>query len=188
MSWIATVSPEAADGGLKDLYDAIASNRGGIANVHRVQSLNVAAMKAHLELYKAIVFQRSSLSRIDRERIAVVVSHANRCAYCVAHHAEALRALREAPDVVDALALGEVPTALPLASRHLLTWAKRGALDPASATESNVKALREVGYDDRAISDAALTVAYFSFANRIVLLLGVELEGHFAHTCREPVE
>jgi alkylhydroperoxidase family enzyme len=40
-----------------------------------------------------------------------------------------------------------------------------------------------LGFDDRAILDAALTVAYFSFVNRLVLLLGVEVEKDYASTC-----
>lgn len=185
MTWIATVPPEAADGALKRVYDAIASARGGVANIHRAQSLNVAAMKAHLELYKAILFQRSSLSRIDRERIAVVVSNANKCAYCIAHHAEALRSLRDDPTVIETLARGDVPDALSPGARRLLAWARLGAIDPSATTESDLHELRAVGFDDRAITDAARTVAYFSFVNRLVLLLGVDLESDFATTCRD---
>lgn len=189
MTWIATIPPEAASGTLKLLYDAIASARGGVADIHRAQSLNVAAMKAHLELYKAVVFQRSSLSRIDRERIAVVVSSANECAYCVAHHAEALRALCDDPVVIDALARGDcLPDAVSPGERQLLAWARRGALKPSAAREGDIRELRAAGFDDRAIADAALTVAYFSFVNRLVLLLGVDLELEFASTCSEPQE
>lgn len=185
MTWIASVSPEEAEGELKRLYDVIAGARGGIADIHRAQSLNVAAMKAHLELYKAVVFQRSSLSRVDRERIAVLVSSANGCAYCVAHHAEALRNLRDEPAVVEALSTGKIPETLPSASQVLLSWARRGAIEPAASRESDIIELRATGWDDRAITDAALTVAYFSFVNRLVLLLGVELEPDFAKTCVE---
>lgn len=185
MSWITTLPPADAEGALKAVYDAIARARGGIADIHRAQSLNVAALKAHLELYKAIVFQRSSLSRIDRERIAVVVSNANQCRYCVAHHAEALRNLRDESAVVEALSTGDIPNALPVPSRLLLEWAKRGALEPARASEADIRELRAAGWDERAVTDAALTVSYFSFVNRLVLLLGVELEEDYAKTCRE---
>ncbi|MDQ3522084.1 MAG: carboxymuconolactone decarboxylase family protein, partial [Gemmatimonadota bacterium] len=55
-------------------------------------SLHPAAMQAHMDLYMAVMFQRSGISREERELIAVVVSAANRCAYCVSHHAAALNA------------------------------------------------------------------------------------------------
>ena len=184
MPWIETVAPAAAEGELAELYRAIGGARGGVADVHQVQSLNPRAMAAHLALYKAIVFQRSSLARVERERIGVVVSAANGCPYCVAHHGQALRNLGEDPAIADALERGEVDSApVTDAERALLTWAARATRHPAGATEADLAGLRAAGYDDRALLDAALTVGYFSFVNRLVLLLGVELEPGFEATC-----
>jgi len=184
MPWIETIPPDAAEGELAELYRAIGGARGGVADVHQVQSLNPRAMAAHLALYKAIVFQRSTLSRVERERIGVVVSAANGCPYCVAHHGQALRNLGEAPAVADALERGEVDGA-PVSDpeRALLAWAARATREPAGASEADLAALRTVGYDDRALLDAALTVGYFNFVNRLVLLLGVRLEPDFEATC-----
>jgi uncharacterized peroxidase-related enzyme len=184
MPWIDVIRPEAASGELADLYRAIAGARGGVADVHQVQSLNPRAMATHLELYKAIVFQRSTLSRRDRERIGVVVSAANGCGYCVAHHGQALRNLGEAAAVAEALEAGAIPEAgLTAGERALLAWAARGARAPAEATAADLDALRAAGYDDRALLDAALTVGYFAFVNRLVLLLGVDLEEGYERTC-----
>jgi len=61
-----------------------------MANIMRVQSLNPDSMCVHLDLYLAVTFDPSGLSRNEREVIAVVVSEVNGCAYCVAHHGEAL--------------------------------------------------------------------------------------------------
>lgn len=184
MPWIDVIRPEAAEGELADLYRAIAGARGGVADVHQVQSLNPRAMATHLELYKAIVFQRSSLSRRDRERIGVVVSAANGCRYCVAHHGQALRNLREDPAVADALEGGAITApGLSDGERALLAWARHATLAPADADAAALEALRAHGYDDRALLDAALTVGYFNFVNRLVLLLGVDLEEGYERTC-----
>lgn len=182
MTWITTVPLIDASGEFAEIYAAIASARGGVAAVHQAQSLNPRAMQAHLELYKAIVFARSSLSRIARERIAVVVSHANGCVYCVNHHAAALRSLGDDTLVVASLMQGDL-SLLEGPERTLLSWAYRGVVMPSNATQGDVHELRAAGFDDRAILDATLTIAYFSFVNRIVLLLGVELEQQFETTC-----
>ena len=184
MAWIDTIAPDRAEGELTELYRAIGSARGGVADVHRVQSLNPRALKAHLEIYKAVVFARSPLGRATRERIAVVVSAANRCAYCVAHHGEALRQLGESPDVIHSLGRGEIPGSLPEADQALLRWAATAATEPSRSGEADIVELRRLGYDDRAILDATLTVAYFSFVNRLVLLLGVEVEDDYQTTCK----
>lgn len=183
MTWIATIPPEQATGPLAALYRAIESARGGVAVVHQAQSLNPRALRAHLDLYRAVVFQDSTLPRRLREAVAVVVSATNRCAYCVAHHGEALARLGEPAAVVDALSRGDVPDDLPTGDRLLLAWARRGAERPAEATAADLEALRDAGFDDRAILDATLTVAYFSFVNRLVLLLGARLEPDYARTC-----
>ncbi|TAK17214.1 MAG: peroxidase [Acidobacteria bacterium] len=167
MAHISIVDPASATGELADLYARIASARGGVADVHQVQSLNPRAMAAHLELYKAILFQPSSLSRAWREAIGVAVSRANGCAYCVAHHEAALAGLPPAP----------APTAL-------LEWATRLTEEPAVASAADVSALRELGLDDRAILDAILTVGYFNFVNRLVLATGIEIEANYTDTCK----
>lgn len=183
MTWIRTIEPEEAAGSLSETFEAIGAARGGVAAIHRVQGHNERALRAHLELYKAVVFQRSSLSRIDRERIAVIVSFANRCRYCIAHHAQAARNLKDDPAIVAALERGELHETLPRRDRALLTWARTGAIEPSACHAGDVRELRELGLDDRALLDAALTVAYFSFVNRLVLLLGVELESDYEKTC-----
>jgi len=184
MAWIQMIGPDGAEGQLRDIYREIVSARGGIADVHRVQSLNARALRAHLELYRAVMFARSTLSRIARERIAVVVSEGNRCAYCVAHHSEALRQLGDDPALVESLTRGELPVQLEAADLALLRWARTAALQPRNCSESELQGLRSVGFDDKAILDAALTVAYFSFVNRLVLALGVEVEKDYASTCK----
>jgi uncharacterized peroxidase-related enzyme len=169
MSWIRTIDPAEAVGELAAAYERIAGARGGVAEVHRVQSLNPRALLAHFDLYRAVMFQPSPLSRAAREALAVTVSEANGCAYCVAHHAEALRRLGEA--------------ATPPLPETVLAWARRLARNPETASAADIDLLRRAGLDDRAILDAVLTVAYFCYVNRIVLALGVRLEPDYERTC-----
>lgn len=167
VAFITVIPPDQADGELADVYRRIAHARGGVAAVHQVQSLNPKVMSAHLEHYKSIMFQSSPLTRAQREAIAVAVSRANGCAYCVAHHSEALARL-----------------AAPPVDPRLLEWAERLARHPGQVGKADVDMLRQLGLDDRAILDAVLTVAYFCFVNRLVVATGVELESDFETTCR----
>ncbi len=169
MPWIETVDPARATGDLRAAYDRIAGERGGVAQVHQIQSLNPRALMAHFELYWAIMFQPSPLTRAAREALAVAVSEANGCSYCVAHHSEALRRVGS-------------QDAEPLAGA-VLAWARRLARNPEAASETDITMLRAAGLDDRAILDAVLTVAYFSYVNRLVLALGAQLESDYEKTC-----
>lgn len=81
MSWIRQFSDDEASGPLKNIYDAANRRAGKVFNILRVQGLNPAALQKSLEMYQAIMFGPSGLSRTMREFIAVVVSRANHCHY-----------------------------------------------------------------------------------------------------------
>ncbi len=88
MAHIETVDPKDAKGRIAEVYGTIAGSRGRIAHVHTLQSLDPDSLENHMNLYRSVVFGRSDLSRARREMIGVVVSAANNCRYCVAHHIE----------------------------------------------------------------------------------------------------
>jgi len=51
------------------------------AHIIESHSLNPGAMRAHLGLYRAIMFGESPLTRAEREAMAVAVSAVNDCHY-----------------------------------------------------------------------------------------------------------
>jgi alkylhydroperoxidase family enzyme len=81
MAWIRTVSPKDATGRLKKIYDEAMRRAGRVFNILRVQSLNPPVLDASIELYKAVMFGPSPLSRMQRETLATVTSWANGCFY-----------------------------------------------------------------------------------------------------------
>lgn len=81
MSWIKVIPPEDAGPELGDQYDRIVRSSGSVANILRVQSLNPASLRTHYDLYRTLMFRPSSMSRAQREMVAVVVSVANHCHY-----------------------------------------------------------------------------------------------------------
>jgi alkylhydroperoxidase family enzyme len=54
---------------------------GGLAHILAIQSLHPDGLAAHRTHYRAIMFGKSPLSRVERESIAVVVSAVNDCFY-----------------------------------------------------------------------------------------------------------
>jgi uncharacterized peroxidase-related enzyme len=81
MAWIKVIPPEQATGSLKQQYDAAIQRAGRVFNVVSVQSLNPPVLGASMQLYMALMFGPSGLSRAQREMIAVVVSKTNDCFY-----------------------------------------------------------------------------------------------------------
>ena len=70
-----------ATGALKREYDAAIERAGKVFNIVKAMSLRPSVLKRSMELYKAIMFGTSELSRVERELLAVVVSSANQCHY-----------------------------------------------------------------------------------------------------------
>jgi uncharacterized peroxidase-related enzyme len=83
---------------------------------------------------------------------------------------------QRATDYAAAIATQGSEAAADPSLRVLLRYAERLSLSPGSCDESHVQELRQQGYSDVAIHDAAQVVAYFSYINRIADGLGVDLE------------
>ena len=177
MPFVEVVDEADAQGRLREIYDSIIESRGKLADVHMIQSLNPESITAHMDLYMAVMFGRSPLTRAQREMMAVVVSVANGCEYCQAHHCRALQHHWRDETGVRALREDWRSAGLKAADRSLCSYAWRLSREPGEAVRQRfAPELREAGFDDRAILDASLVVAYFNFVNRLVMGLGVELE------------
>lgn len=81
MAWIRTIPPNEATADLGKEYEKATERAGRVFNILQVQSLNPTVLAASVHLYKAIMLGPSSLSRIEREMIAVVVSKTVGCVY-----------------------------------------------------------------------------------------------------------
>jgi uncharacterized peroxidase-related enzyme len=173
MPWIRTLREDDADGALRDAYEQIEQARGKLSNIMRVQSLNPAAMQAHLKLYQTLLFGHSRLSRAERELIGTVVSSVNGCAYCTRHHAEALRAYWSDEERVEQVIDDWRSADLSDRKRALLRYAVKLTEAPSSMTKSDVAALRTDDLSDEDVLSVNLITSYFNFVNRITEGLGV---------------
>ena len=81
MAWIKIIKEEEAQGELKELYDKMIEPWGGVDNIMKIHSLNPPSLKGHFDLYRTLMYGRSTVSRVQREMIAVVVSAVNKCRY-----------------------------------------------------------------------------------------------------------
>jgi uncharacterized peroxidase-related enzyme len=70
-----------ATGELKQQYEAAIQRAGKVFNIVKSMCLRPGVLRRSMELYRAIMFGPSELSRAERELLAVVVSRANDCHY-----------------------------------------------------------------------------------------------------------
>ena len=81
MSFLRLIEKHEATGELRREYDAALRRAGKVFNIVKAMSLNPRVLRRSMDLYKAIMFGPSELSRADRELLAVVVSRRNDCHY-----------------------------------------------------------------------------------------------------------
>ena len=81
MAYLRLTDEDAADGLLKEEYDAAVGRAGKVFNILKAMSLNPRVLRASMELYKAIMFGESGLSRRERELLATVTSSEQSCHY-----------------------------------------------------------------------------------------------------------
>lgn len=177
MAFIEVIEHEESSGKLREIYDDLIKKRGKLADVHKIQSLNPETIMQHMDFYMTLMFGRSPLKRYQREMMAVVVSAANRCNYCVAHHSEALLHYWKDEQRVRMLAQDFETADLDECDRSLCEYALDLTVEADQIYEYlHIEQLKACGLDDRGVLDAAMIISYFNFVNRMVLGLGLELE------------
>ena len=78
--------------------------------------------------------------------------------------------------LIAALSADHTMSDLAAADLAMLDYAIKLTQRPGAMDEADVAALREHGFDDRAIHDICSITAYFAFVNRVADGLGVDLE------------
>lgn len=182
MTWIKYVPYRESAGALRELYDRIKGPDDNVDNIMLAHSLRPHTMQGHLTLYKYVLHHpRNKLPKQYLETIGVYVSLLNRCDYCVEHHFTGLsRLLRDderAAAIREALS-GRDPAAA-FSGKELagLRYAEKLTTAAGDLVEDDVDALRTAGFTDGEILELNQVTAYFAYANRTVLGLGIDTHG-----------
>jgi len=102
MGRIGRVSEEEAEGLVNEIYSGIEKEFGGVPNLFKTLALKPKILKANLEKVKSVMME-GELDRDLKEMVAVVVSEANGCDYCVGAHSAFLRKLGVKQETIQAV-------------------------------------------------------------------------------------
>jgi len=182
MTWIKTISYEASEGALRKLYDRINGPDNNVDNIMMAHSLRPHTMEGHMAIYKYVLHHpRNELPKTYLETIGVYVSLLNECRYCIDHHfAGLLRLLNDdqrGAQIRVALDARNPATAYEGKELAGLLYVDKLTTNPTSLTCVDIEGLRDAGFDDGEILEINQVAAYFNYANRTVLGLGVNTEG-----------
>lgn len=182
MTWIRTLDYAQSEGKLRQIYERIKGPGDNIDNILMAHSLRPHTLEAHMAVYKYVLHHHANrLPKWFLETIGVYVSLLNQCGYCVDHHSAGLARLLqdEARSAAIGVALRADRPEDAFSGRELaaLRYARTLTREPARLALADIDAMRASGLDDGEILEVNQVVAYFAYANRTVLGLGVSTQG-----------
>jgi uncharacterized peroxidase-related enzyme len=117
--------------------------------------------------YNELMLAESGLTKLEREMIAVAVSSANRCYYCLVAHGHAVRQLSGDPQLGEMLVMNWRVAELEPRHKAMLAFAWKLTETPALIGEEDRQALRDVGFSDDDVFDICDVAAFFNYTNRM---------------------
>lgn len=149
-------------------YFAVCDEKiGFLPNVLKAYSFDEAKLRPFSEMYNELMLEDSGLTKLEREMIAVVVSSANHCFYCLVAHGQAVRELSGDPALGEILVMNYRVAKIPRRQRAMLDFAHKMTVSPDAIEEADRQVLRKAGFSDRDIWDIAAVASFFNMTNRM---------------------
>lgn len=168
------LSPAELDEAMKAYFAKCQEKLGFIPNVLTAFSFDLAKLKAFVAMSDDLMLGKSNLSKIEREMIAVVVSCANHCHYCLVAHGAVLRKLSGDPLLAETMVANYRAANLDARTRAMLDFSWKLTETPWEVGEEDRAALRKHGFSDRDIWDISAVASFFNMSNRMATASGNE--------------
>ena len=130
LTWLRVPADDELPAEIHELWQPSLEKLGFVPNVLRLYALRPDNLLAWNAWYDVAMKGESGLTKAEREMIAVVVSVANDCAYCIAAHGAALRKLTKDPALADAVAADPRTAPVEPRVRAMLEYAVKLTLRP----------------------------------------------------------
>ena len=168
------LSPAELDEAMKAYFAKCREKLGFIPNVLQAYSFDLAKLKAFIAMSDDLMLAKSGLSKIEREMIAVVVSCANHCHYCLVAHGAVLRKLTGDPMLAETIVANYRAAELVARTRAMLDFSWKLTEKPWEVGDEDRAALRKQGFSDRDIWDISAVAGFFNMSNRMATASGNE--------------
>lgn len=159
----------------KSVYEEIQTAFGMVPNLFKTYAHFPPLLKANWEKTKAVMMQ-GSLSMEIKQCIAVVVSQANSCQYCVTAHSAALKQLGYTDERLRSLRKNLDAAELSQKERRILDFVKNSTLAPLTITDREFEELKEFGLTDSEIVEMLGVVELFTAYNKFLDSLSIEID------------
>jgi len=172
MSYVGLVSEAQASPATQQLYQQIREKMGFLPNYFQALGRLPGVIAGQLALADGLD-QTQALPRVVKERVGMVVSGINAASYCVAIHMELLRQMGVEKALSRKLATNYVDAPVAEEEQALYRFADKLTRHPDDMNQADVEALRQAGWNDQAVVETVVTVAYFNCITRVSTGLGL---------------
>src|ERR1044072_6082316 len=173
ISWFPVPDESELPEDLQGLFRKARERIGFVPNVFRAYSFRPERLSAWVAHFRSVMDGRPGRSAAEREMIAVVVSMANGCLYCLVAHGAALREAWGDPVMADRITLDwRRAEGLSERQRAICAFAERLTLRPVESAEGDLETLRAHGLSEHDAWDVIEVAAMYNFTNRLALATG----------------
>jgi len=152
---------------LQKFFGICRDKLGLIPNVLAAYSHDEEQLRTFSRFYNALMFGPSGLSNLEKEMIAVVVSCANHCFYCLTAHGCNVREYSENPVLGELMVQNYRAAELSPRHRAMLDFADKLTRTTHEIDESDRQGLRDNGFSEKDIWDIANIAGFYNMTNRV---------------------
>lgn len=171
MSRIEQVAVEEAKPELKDVYQNVKKKIGAVPNFMQYLGNSPAALKGFLGLLQAV--EQTTLNPKLREQIALAVSEANHCNYCLAIHTH-LAKMAGLPD--QEIILARKSEAQDPKTKAILKFVRHVVDKRAIVSNEEIESLKATGITDSELVEIILNINLSMFTNYFNLIVDPKSE------------
>ena len=169
MSWFPVPAEDELPEDLQGLFRKARERIGFVPNVFVGWSYRPERLRAWFAHFKLLHEPTDGLSVADREMIAVVVSMANGCLYCLVAHGAALREALGDPVLGDRITLDWRRAGLDERRSAICAYAEKLTRTPREITRADLESLLAVGLTTEEAWDVAEIAAMYNLTNRMAM-------------------
>ena len=171
MSRIPAINPDQATGQAATLLQGVERQLGFTPNVLRTMANSPIVLQGYLDFSRALT--QGNLSSTFREQIALAVSEANNCQYCLATHSAIGRSVGLSEEVIGDSRRGD---SLDPKKATVLAFARKVLETRGLVSDEDLAKLRKVGFSHGDIVELIANISLTVFTNYFNHLAETEID------------
>jgi uncharacterized peroxidase-related enzyme len=172
VSWFPVPPEDDLPDDLRSLFAKARERIGFVPNVFRAYSFRPERLRTWFAHFRQLHEPTDHFSAAEREMVAVAVSMANGCLYCLVAHGAALREALGDPVQADRITLDYRRADLDDRMRAALDHAVKITRTPVECDEADLERLVGLGLTLEEVWDVIELAAMYNFTNRVAMATG----------------